>query len=163
MRTSAGQVRESDIVKQVRSYTIQEAANEIERLSYLGELAKANGFSSVTEAITVARQSRDTCDRLRAVLRDAQKKAYRLLRQLINCQHDAEIAEAKKDQEIDRLRADFATLSRTATAKAEEADRLRAVLRDARTAIEERWGVISSPPHLLEEIRQALGHGTVRR
>jgi hypothetical protein len=46
-----------------------------------------------------------------------------------------------------------------------EIDRLRAVLRDAQTAMEERWGITGSRPHLLEKIRQALayGHGTVPR
>jgi hypothetical protein len=38
--------------------------------------------------------------------------------------------------------------------------RLRAVLQDALTAIEERWGAVGSPPHLLEQIREALGDET---
>ena len=38
-----------------------------------------------------------------------------------------------------------------------ELDSLRAVLKDCLTVIEELWGAVGSPPHLLDQIRAVLG------
>ena len=39
---------------------------------------------------------------------------------------------------------------------ADEIARLRAMLKDCQTAMEERWGAVGSPPHLLGQIRKVL-------
>jgi hypothetical protein len=59
--------------------------------------------------------------------------------------------------EIEQLQADFNDCNSERARWRAEAERLRAVLRDAQTAVDERWGAIGSPPHLVGQIREVLG------
>ena len=58
--------------------------------------------------------------------------------------------------EIERLSAERNFNAARIDALEDEIARLRAVLKDCRTAMEERWGAVGSPPHLLGQIRAAL-------
>jgi hypothetical protein len=57
---------------------------------------------------------------------------------------------SRKEAEIQRLDAEHA-------GDQQRLLDMKAVLQDCLTAMEERWGAVGSPPHLLDQIRAVLG------